>query len=402
MIDELEIQVIKTDVQYRAYLAEVGRLVALDPDPTSLEGKRLELLGLLVESYEKERFPIAAPTPVEAILFRLEQKGLQQKDLEPIIGSKGRVSEILNGKRRLTVPMIRKLSTNLDIPVSVLIAEPAQESRHSDKNARVPLVREIMKRGWVESTKVTPKNATEIVSELFAKLGAPSLGSVYPKTGMHTALVGPIDLSAVRLWMTHVVLKSREKREGQAKYQKEALKIESLADLARLSWFERGPALAVEYLKKLGIPVVFEKHLPGTRLDGAATLDLDGTPVIGLTLRHDRLDNFWFTLLHECAHVALHLRTPGEAFLDDTESDVDHDTREVEANRLARDTLIPQDLWRRSDANRLKTPHAIRALAGQLRIHPAIVAGRIRRESGNYKLFSSMVGYKMVTRGLKS
>ena len=116
-----EIAVVKTDAQYRDYVSEIGALVALDPDPSTPEGKRLELLALVVESYEKERYRIPLPNPVDAILFRLEQKGLQQKDLIPLIGSKSRVSEILAGKRRLTIPMVRKLSAHLEIPVSALV-----------------------------------------------------------------------------------------------------------------------------------------------------------------------------------------------------------------------------------------------------------------------------------------
>ncbi len=111
-----KLSVIKTDAQYREYLSEIEQLIALDPEPSSPEGKHLELLALLVETYEKERYRIPLPNPIDAILFRLEQKGLQQKDLVPIIGSKGRVSEVLSGKRRLTIPMVRKLSAQLEIP----------------------------------------------------------------------------------------------------------------------------------------------------------------------------------------------------------------------------------------------------------------------------------------------
>jgi len=131
-------------------------------------------------------------------------------------------------------------------------------------------------------------------------------------------------------------------------------------------------------------------------------LDVDGTPVIGLTLRHDRLDNFWFTLLHECVHIIKHLHAPGETFVDDTERSFDTDEKEIEANRMARDSLIPQEAWRRSDANRLKTAEAINALAAELKIHPAIVAGRIRREAGNYKLFSALVGHRAVKKVLNA
>ncbi len=89
----------------------------------SPEGDRLDVLATLVEAYEERRFPIEAPDPIEAIQFRMEQMGLTRKDLEPILGSRARVSEILNRKRPLTLPMIRRLAADLKIPADVLIQE---------------------------------------------------------------------------------------------------------------------------------------------------------------------------------------------------------------------------------------------------------------------------------------
>lgn len=395
-----EISVIKGESQYREYLGEIGSLASLDPDPSSPEGKRLELLTLLVEFYEKDRYRIPLPDPVDAILFRLEQMGLEKKDLAPILGSKSRVSEVLAGKRRLTIPMVRNLSAHLGIPVSALIAESNSEVRQDETSAPIAAVREIVKRGWVHGTRVTQKNASEIAAQLFAKLGVSPTAPSYLRSSLRSAVAGPMDLYAVRLWTARVVLKSREGKRGRPQFVRESFNESALRELARLSWYKDGPALAREHLSKLGIALVFEDHLPGTRLDGAATLDNDGTPIIGMTLRHDRLDNFWFTLLHECAHVILHLHSPGDTFIDDTEKSFDVDEHEIEANRFARDCLIPQEVWRNSDANRLKTPESILELAEALKISPAIVAGRIRKETGNYKLFSSLVGHGRVTVSL--
>ncbi|WP_230586887.1 ImmA/IrrE family metallo-endopeptidase, partial [Ralstonia solanacearum] len=123
---------------------------------------------------------------------------------------------------------------------------------------------------------------------------------------------------------------------------------EFLREIAQLSWFEQGPLLAVEFLEKHGIVVVIEPQLKGTALDGAALKDSDGTPIIALTLRQDRLDNFWFTLLHEVAHLWKHV-DQDETFLDDLDASSE-DRREVEANRLAREAFIPRVTWKRSDA----------------------------------------------------
>jgi HTH-type transcriptional regulator/antitoxin HigA len=94
-----------------------------DADANTDEGDELEVLSMLIEKYESEHFPIEQPDPIEAILFRMDQLNLKQKDLADIIGYKSRVSEVLNRKRKLNLSMIRKLSTTLNIPTSVLVQD---------------------------------------------------------------------------------------------------------------------------------------------------------------------------------------------------------------------------------------------------------------------------------------
>ena len=120
----MEPRIIKTNDQYRHFRAEVEELALPDPDPESPEGLRLELLAKLVEDYEKVRFAFAKPDPIDAIIFRMEQQGLRQKDIAPLLGGKNRASEVLSRKRSLTLPMIRALHTKLDIPLGLLVREP--------------------------------------------------------------------------------------------------------------------------------------------------------------------------------------------------------------------------------------------------------------------------------------
>jgi HTH-type transcriptional regulator / antitoxin HigA len=129
----LEPRIIKTEKQYRVFLKEVERLALTDPGPDTTEGARLELLAKLVEDYEIERFAFSRPDPVDAIMFRMEQQGLLQKDIAPLLGGKNRASEILARKRPLTLPMIRALHDALDIPSKVLIREPAGVYRANSK-----------------------------------------------------------------------------------------------------------------------------------------------------------------------------------------------------------------------------------------------------------------------------
>ena len=119
----MDIRPIRTKADHRAALSEVERL--WNAEPGTPDGDRVDVLVTLIEAYEAKHFPIPAPDPIAAIEFMMEQKGLTRRDLEPAIGSRGRVSEVLTRKRPLTLPMVRQLSGLLDIPTDVL-AQPYQ------------------------------------------------------------------------------------------------------------------------------------------------------------------------------------------------------------------------------------------------------------------------------------
>ena len=114
----MDIRPIRTKSDHRWALKEAKRL--WDAEPGTPGGDRVDILVTLVEAYEQKHFPIAPPDPISAIEFMLEQKGLTRRDLEPAIGGRGRVSEVLNRKRPLTLPMVRALSVLLDIPAGIL------------------------------------------------------------------------------------------------------------------------------------------------------------------------------------------------------------------------------------------------------------------------------------------
>ncbi len=115
----MEIKPIKNDADYQAALEEIERL--FDAAPDTPEGDRLAVLTTLVEAYEERHYSIPWPDPVEAILYHMESRGLSRRDIETYIGSRARVSEVLNRKRPLTVEMIRNLNKGLGIPAEVLI-----------------------------------------------------------------------------------------------------------------------------------------------------------------------------------------------------------------------------------------------------------------------------------------
>jgi HTH-type transcriptional regulator/antitoxin HigA len=115
----MQIKPIRTEADYQAVLDEIERL--LDAKSGTSEADRLEILTTLVEAYEEKHYPIPPPDPIEAIFYQMESRGLSRRDLEPFIGSRARVSEILNRKRPLTVEMIRSLHKGLGISAEVLI-----------------------------------------------------------------------------------------------------------------------------------------------------------------------------------------------------------------------------------------------------------------------------------------
>lgn len=131
---EITIRPIRAEDDYDAVLAEVEGL--MDAAPGTAEGDRLDMLATLIEAYEARHWAIGAPDPIDAIRIRMEEKGLKARDLEPMIGSRGRVSEVLSRKRALTLPMIRRLSRGLDLPADVLIQEIPLARRKSGGGER--------------------------------------------------------------------------------------------------------------------------------------------------------------------------------------------------------------------------------------------------------------------------
>jgi HTH-type transcriptional regulator/antitoxin HigA len=117
----MDVKPIKNDRDYRRVLGEIEKL--MDAKANTAAGDRLDVLATLAEAWEERHFPIDSPDPIEAIVFAMEQRGLTRRDLEPFIGTRARVAEVLNRKRSLTLPMIRKLHSGLGIPAEVLIGE---------------------------------------------------------------------------------------------------------------------------------------------------------------------------------------------------------------------------------------------------------------------------------------
>jgi len=132
-VHSMNIHPIRTEQDYKEAIDKIEQLLESPLEPGTPEGDLFEVLTRLVEAYEEEHYPIPLPGPIDAIEYYMETRGLTRKDLEPFIGGSGRVSEILNCKRKLTLQMIRKLNAGLGISVEVLVQPYGEGKTDNDK-----------------------------------------------------------------------------------------------------------------------------------------------------------------------------------------------------------------------------------------------------------------------------
>ena len=265
-------------------------------------------------------------------------------------------------------------------------------------------MRAMVKAGWIPEVPNLKERAEELVSSLMHRAGGSALAgaALYRKNDIQR-INAKSDDYALQAWCWQVMARAREQAPA-APYAPGAITPDFLRAVARLSAAEDGPQRARDLLNESGIGFEVVGHLPRTYLDGAAFMLPEHRPVVGLTLRYDRIDNFWFTLLHELSHISLHLDDDGEetAFIDDLSlrglSTVVGDSREEQADNMAEEALIPWDAWENSMVREDPTPMRVMAFAQSIGIHPAIVAGRVRFERGNYRLLSQFVGGGEVRR----
>ena len=183
------IKPVRTEADYQAALARIDEL--MDAASGSREGAELDVLADLVELYETRHEPMGSPSPVAAIEFRMDQAGLRPRDLVPFIGSRAKVSEVLSGKRTLTMPMARALHKHLGIPAEVLLRKP---DIPSDKPLtgiewhRFPL-KEMAKRGWIPTVPDLAKHAEELIGVLLERAGGLAVAPAVPCTAKTTISV---------------------------------------------------------------------------------------------------------------------------------------------------------------------------------------------------------------------
>ncbi|MCX7012850.1 MAG: XRE family transcriptional regulator [Candidatus Sumerlaeota bacterium] len=251
-------------------------------------------------------------------------------------------------------------------------------------------VKEMYRRHWFEGFSGSLASAIDQADILVEEFVTSAIRQ--PVAALHRKRVrsgSALDPYALLAWECRVLMLA--KRSGtKGRFIQGSLDDDWLNGLVKESRFANGPARAKDYLDAAGISLVVEPHLSHTYLDGAALLS-GGKPVIGLTLRFDRLDNFWFVLVHELVHIMKHLRKGEvEEIFDDMQAEPDE--LEQEADELAGQALIPEEVWEIALARYVRTEDSVKLLAEELKISPAIIAGRIRNEPSNYTILSALVG----------
>jgi HTH-type transcriptional regulator/antitoxin HigA len=389
-------RLIKNEEDYNATLSRIEQI--MDAKPGTSEMDELELLTALVEMYEERHFPISWPDPIDAIKFRMEQLGLSQKDMIPFIGNKSKVSEVLNGKRTLSLSMMRGLHKGFGIPADVLLAEPGGEfpATLPDIDWSCFPLKEMARRGWIVGASEISERAEELMRPFIEAAGGfDAVPAPLARQGITGRLNDNADRYAVAAWCMRVSSVAL-KNPLETPFQTKNLTLKVLKFIAGLSYLKDGPLLAREYLNKQGIHLIVVPHLSKTYLDGGAMLLPDGNAIIAMTLRQDRLDNFWFTLLHELAHLARHLSEGCRLIVDDLDmrshDKKGHDDIENEADEMASIALIPKGYWPEIDAGGLSKGTDVVSLAVKLKIHPALIAGRLRFKRNNYRIFGKLIG----------
>lgn len=385
-----KIKFIKTESDYKEALDLIRVLLSHDPDPSSDEGEQLSLLSTLVQDYESRSLPESLPNPIDAIKFRMEQSDLKPVDLIPYIGSRGRVSEILTGKRQLTLDMVRALEVGLGIPAKVLIRKPEMESNSEYQGWDNRLVAEMESRGYFGSRSLKKHSKLELLKDFFSSISAqPQMAMMLRKSNYRSSPL--TDKRALIAWSNRVIQKAKKIRVTK-KYKDGSINLNFMQEFVKLSSQENGVILAQKHLKDIGIILVIEPHFSKTYLDGAAILVNKENPVIGLTLRHDRLDNFWFTLMHELAHISLHYNQDISLFYDELETaSAGLDEKEQEADELAEESLLPKAKWEVSPARLIPSSMAANSLAKELGVHVAIIAGQIRHKGNKYIYLNKII-----------
>lgn len=335
-------------------------------------------------------------------------QGLSQKTLAERLGMKEQQVQRYEQERYRSASLSRlaeicdalDVTFNLDLGLTGFAESKNSNFKHADFDLSKLPIKEIKKRGWLKEALPNSNKQTD-QDQILSAFMLPAFEGGIPALLKSGARVGRgLDQYALLAWKARIVWKIRKGHPSKSVASPDA-------DLSWVNTFkeftldDRGPALAVEYLRAKGIAVIFEGHLPQTYLDGAALLVDNSISTIALTLRYDRLDNFWFVLLHELGHTLLHRDSRlSSGFFDDDSVEVT-EKAEREADAFAKSVFLPEEKWNSSLVRFTQSTDQIIQFARENRLSPAIIAGWIRRERNDYTIFKELVGHGRVRKSLK-
>ena len=240
-------------------------------------------------------------------------------------------------------------------------------------------IKEMERRGWVDQS-----NTANVASVFKEFLTAQNKGTTLYRKTADSDNVAPLAwVSRVKqIANLYVGLNDNPDFEGLDKAD--------LKQIAKMSASLDAISDVQSILYEKGVIVIYEQALPGMKADGACFKLSTGHPVVALSLRYSRVDNFWFTLLHELAHVSLHYDQLDDVIIDDLD-EADASLIEQQANQLALNSFIPRSAWRNCEPKFSRDSKDVITFAKRMEIHPAVVAGRLRHELGRYDLFTDII-----------
>ncbi len=325
--------------------------------------------------------------PLALIKARIAN-GLTQADLAEKVGVKMQQIQRYEAEKydSASVKTLLKIAEHLNISINADVQIKTVEAPENLDVAHYPF-KQMYQRKWFGNFSGSYNDAVidskNLLERFFESAGVGNLQYSFTKKSIRTG--STLNMFALNAWYAQVLTKAKSQKVNNV-FKKSIITESWLRSLAELSMENNSPAKAAEYLKNSGIRFVIEPQLEGTFLDGAALLWENNSPIVAMTLRHDRLDNFWFVLFHEVAHIYLHLSESLSVIFDDL--DVKIDGIEHEADAFALNALIPDLVWKKSLVRFSPSPETIINQAKTLKVHPALIAGRIRKETGRYFQFS--------------
>ena len=246
---------------------------------------------------------------------------------------------------------------------------------------------ELVKSGWLYHSE-----DIESLVPLFQNMQDENFQTLFRKsTSSNEALYS--------LWLSKISNKAKESVIKQNIVDFKVLTKEDLKNIAKLSQDESIINQLPSILSEYGVVLIYEQAIKSMKVDGAVFRLQSGHPVIAMSFRYSRLDNFWFTLLHELSHIVLHLEHLSTPIIDDLDEEP-NSLIEKQANRLTKDSFVEKSVWRNCPPKYSLGDDIVISFAKDIGIHPAIIAGMLRYEKKKYTIYNDIINRVDVREGV--